>query len=724
MPKINKLIAYLTAILLGLSIGLSNGNANPVKTENVEASIIAEHDAVTPGKSIWLALKLDIRDGWHTYWRNPGDSGEATSIQWTLPQGMQTGEILWPYPERQYVGPVANYGYHGTALHLVELKVDSSVAMDQTFKLQADAKWLVCEEECIPEKASLEFDLSTVSEASIKTQHKAVFKQLRDTIPQKLEVESGFQYVQSDASIRFEFAPQAELIEARSIEYFPYDWGVVQAPAQQNITQDDAFILLDTQKGDLSFNKAISGVLVLQSDDGQHTAYEVESQPGALSIAAPAIASPASTLPLASALLFAFIGGIILNLMPCVFPVLFMKALSLVSHANESRAQIKMHGLAYTLGVLASFVVLAIILLSVKTAGHAVGWGFQLQSPLFVSLIAIVMFTLGLSLSGYLKIGTSFMGVGQQLASQAGYGGSFFTGVLAVIVATPCTAPFMGPALGFAFTQSAFVAIAVLLALGLGLALPYLLLTLVPAFSHYLPKPGLWMERFQQFLAFPMYASAAWLVWVVSQQAGSNAVFLLLLAFILVAFSIWLWQSSRNSSSVWRLIGGIGSVSSLFFVGSIVVFTNNSVPSNLGHPSVGQSNSSSGPEYQVFDEHELTRIRQQGRAAFVNMTAAWCITCLANERVALSSAEIKTFFEDNDISYFKGDWTNQDEHISNYLAEFGRNSVPLYVYYPKNSGSPKVLPQILTVSSLIENISDESTIDELADDAVGQLLVK
>ena len=704
----------LTLLVIAFVLSAQSTNANPISTDNVTASIIAEHDSVAPGTSLWIALKLAVREGWHTYWRNPGDSGAATSITWTLPDGFSAGEILWPYPERQYVGPVANYGYHGTALHLVELKVDSTVAVDTPFKLRADANWLVCEEECIPEKARLDFKVNTALAPIVNSHHEAAFALTRASIPKKLDLKSGFQYGDTGDTIRFEFAPHPELIEASSIEYFPYDWGLTQAPAEQQLTQDAAFISIDTKKGDLSFDKAISGILVVQAADGSKASYELESQPGTLSIGAQINTTASKSLELSSALLFAFLGGIILNLMPCVFPVLFVKALNLVNHATDSSSTMRLHGLVYTAGVLASFLVLALILLSVKAAGEQIGWGFQLQSPLFVSLVAIVMFTLGLSLSGYLKIGTRFMGVGSELADQPAYTGSFFTGVLAVVVATPCTAPFMGPALGFAFTQSSIVSIAVLLALGFGLALPYLLISMLPALANYLPKPDLWMERLQQLLAFPMYATAAWLVWVVSQQAGSNAVFLLLLAFILVAFSIWLWQSTRNASRTWKLLGACGTISSIIVVATIVLFA---IDTYTTSPSVvvdGGNKTSTGPSYQNFDEAELTRLRQDGRAVFVNMTAAWCITCLANERVALSSPKIKTFFEENDISYFKGDWTNQDENISKYLQQFGRNSVPLYVYYPKNSATPKVLPQILTVASLIQNIDEgDSTIGQL-----------
>jgi len=698
----------MAVVIATLLIGLTGQGvyANPVKTENVTASIISEYDSVAPGESLSVALKLNIREGWHTYWRNPGDSGQATSIKWTLPRGVQASQISWPYPERQYVGPVANYGYHGTALHFVELKVDASLQTDSEFEVVADADWLVCEEECIPEKAQLRFTVKTTDAPLLEEDHITEFARGRAAIPTPLNAKSGYQYMDSTSGIRFEFSPHDSLSAARSIEYFPYDWGVVQAPAKQTVVQDSAFVSITTEKGDLDFSKPIAGVVVLQTADSEYKAYEVESNPGPLIVNRDDALQSKPKLELATALLFALLGGIILNLMPCVFPVLFMKALSLVAHAGGSNSQSRLHGLVYTSGVLASFAILAMVLISVKAAGLQVGWGFQLQSPLFVSVIAVIMFVLGLSLSGYLKLGTKFMGAGNKLASQQGFAGSFFTGVLAVIVATPCTAPFMGPAIGFAFTQPSIIAVMVLLALGLGLALPYLLLSFFPMFARLLPKPGLWMERFQQFLAFPMFASAAWLVWVVSQQAGSDAVFVLLLVLIMVSFSIWLWQSTRASGPLWLRIGNTGAVLMATLAAILMVRSTNN--SNTASSVVADRNENSA-HFQTFNKDDLRQLREDDRAVFVNMTAAWCITCLANERVALSSPKIKTFFADNDITYLKGDWTNQDAHITDYLDQFGRNSVPLYVYYPKGSGAPKVLPQILTITTLIDNIDSANS---------------
>jgi len=696
----------LAAILLGLLIiAHSDANSAPVSTDNVTAQIISEHTSLTPGKTAWVALQLDIRDGWHTYWRNPGDSGQATSIDWVLPDGVIAGEINWPYPERQHVGPVANYGYHGTVLHLIKLELDPEMALGEPIKLIAKAKWLVCKEECIPERATLELTVKTSETPLVDPQHFAAFSDARESLPTIIEVQSGYQYSGSTQNVRFEFSPAPELVNAESIEYFPYDWGVIQAPAQQQLIQDDAFIAISTLKGDLSFSTPLSGVLVVKQADGAVSAFEVESVQGALNSIEISDRAALSTLSVSNALLFAFLGGIILNLMPCVFPVLFMKALNLLSHVNDNARTTRLHGVSYTLGVLVCFALLAVSLIAIKSAGQQVGWGFQLQSPVFVSIIAVIMFVLGLSLSGYLKLGVGIMGAGAQLTNSPGYLGSFFTGVLAVVVATPCTAPFMGPAIGFAFTQPSYVAISVLLALGFGLALPYLLLSMLPALGRHLPAPGLWMERTQQLLAFPMYVSSAWLVWVLSQQSGHNAVFILLLSFILTTFSIWLWQSTRNAGTRWRILGNAATLASALL--TVILVFNQSTVQQAASSSLTSSggNHSAGPRVNMFNQNELDRLLADGRPAFVNMTAAWCITCLANEKVALSSQELATLFDKHNITYLKGDWTNQDEEITQFLQKFGRNSVPLYVYYPPNSGEPRVLPQILTVATIVAEMN-------------------
>jgi len=512
---------------------------------------------------------------------------------------------------------------------------------------------------------------------------------------------------------------------AKKVEYFPYDWGLISAPAEQQTVLDPNFVSITTKKSDLSFAESVQGVLVVHQKNGRFKAFEVESQHGVLNLAAdssinsslantslPALSLPGSSLPTLSALsalLFALLGGLILNLMPCVFPVLSMKAMNLVAHNHQSVSVVRKHGLMYTLGILMCFTLLGIALIAVKAAGQQIGWGFQLQSPYFVSLLIVVLFVLGLSLSGYLEVGTSLMGVGNELAHKSGYAGSFFTGVLAVVVATPCTAPFMGPAIGFALTQSNSVTLMVLMALGLGLALPFLLLSFIPILSNVLPKPGAWMKTFQQFLAFPMFASAAWLVWVLGQQTDINGVFSILMVLILITFTLWLWQKTRTTTMPAKAFATLACVSLLIGAGTQVhrlsSFTNNAQASATNNAQADTSTN----QYQAFQASTLDSLREQGQAVFVNMTAAWCITCLANEKVALSSAELETFFSDNKITYLKGDWTNQDAEITEYLQSFGRNSVPLYVFYPARNGNdaqslPIVLPQILTVDTVVDSM--------------------
>ena len=694
------------ALVLILSVIVSHATyaveSNIVVTDNVKTKLISEHSQLEAGQTVSILLQIDIRDGWHTYWRNPGDSGQATSIKWTLPEGVTASDIEWPYPERQYVGPVANYGYHGVALHRVQLTVADNWPVNKPIQIVADAKWLVCEEECIPEKGRFEMQLPVADTAQLAKEYVSEFERFKKIVPSPLAVQSGYQYA-NNGELRFEFSPISELTTASNIEYFPHEWGVIQAPAKQTVVIDKAFVSISSLKGDLTFTKPLQGVLVVTDSDGDHNAYQIKSQPGALMIDGSSVvisnAGQTSSISLLGALLFALVGGLILNLMPCVFPVLSMKALSLVSHADESPETIKRHGLVYTFGILLSFAVLGVALLLLKSAGHQIGWGFQLQSPVFVGVIVVVLFVLGLSLSGFVEIGTSLMGVGSGLAQHSGYKGSFFTGVLAVLVATPCTAPFMGPAVGFALTQSPVITLAVLLALGLGLALPYLLLCYFPVLSAHLPKPGLWMKKLQQFLAFPMYATAVWLVWVFGLQAGINRVFALLIICVLVALAIWFWQSAKTSNKSWGAI--LRSLSVIVLVLVIVLMFNIAkVPTADQSAAEGIT---SAAHYEAFSIERLNELQSKNSPVFVNMTAAWCITCLANEKVALSTSELKTYFEDNGITYLKGDWTNQDPVITSYLESFGRSSVPLYVYYP-NQGEPIVLPQILSVAGVIDSM--------------------
>lgn len=419
---------------------------------------------------------------------------------------------------------------------------------------------------------------------------------------------------------------------------------------------------------------------------------------------------PADATPgLWMALWLAFAGGLVLNLMPCVFPVLSIKALALLQQAGASRRAVALQGLAYTAGVLASFVVLAGALLGLKAGGASVGWGFQFQSPAFVAGLALLMAAVGLNLSGVYTVGASFTGVGGALADRGGLAGSFFTGVLATVVATPCTAPFMGAALGAALTQPAPLTLAIFLSLGLGLAAPYLLLCAWPALQRWLPRPGPWMERLKQALAFPMYAAAAWLVWVLSLQGGPAAVAAVLAGLLLLALGAWLIGSAQTGAVAWRRLGTLGGAAAVL-AGAVtaVGLVHGGLRPDVEAAAPGADRRPSGlaGDWTPYTPERLQALRDSGQPVFVNLTAAWCITCLVNERVALGRSDVDTAFQRAHVTRLKGDWTQRDESITRLLAEQGRTGVPLYLYYAAGAQQPRVLPQLLTPAVILDALAD------------------
>ncbi|MDO7634305.1 MAG: protein-disulfide reductase DsbD [Porticoccaceae bacterium] len=414
--------------------------------------------------------------------------------------------------------------------------------------------------------------------------------------------------------------------------------------------------------------------------DRQSGVVNVASQP----FADQPVLEDESVLSLGLVLLFAFAGGIILNLMPCVFPILSIKVLSFTM-THQTRRSRHIHGLAYTAGVVISFVAIAIVMLALRAAGESIGWGFQLQSPLFVIALVYLFFVMGLGLSGYLEIGSNLMSLGQDSQQQDGLGSSFMTGVLATTVASPCTAPFMGPALGFAIAQPSYIALLVFAFLGLGMALPFILLAWLPGLSQKLPKPGAWMDSFKQFLAFPLYLTAVWLLWVAGRQTSTDVAATAVAGLVLLVMGLWLWKQSTKP--VVKLT-------------SIAVLA-----SALAAPYMALEQGREKADFEVYSPQRLAELRASGQPVFINLTADWCITCLVNERVALGSDKVKALISDSGVVYLKGDWTNSDAQITELLTSFRRSGVPLYLLYPKGPGEPVILPQILTETTMIEAIN-------------------
>ncbi|AUN95392.1 protein-disulfide reductase DsbD family protein [Pseudazoarcus pumilus] len=696
----------LTACALTLaSLGVSAQEQGAVvATPHVSARLVASAQAVAPGDTVTVGLAKTIIPGWHTYWRNPGDSGLATTIDWQTPEGAAVGDIEWPAPERHSLGPVTNYGYEGEVTLLSPLTVPADAAPGMTIALRAAVSWLVCADICIPEDVELELTLP-VAQATRGDGHPAI-DAARARLPQPSPWAARHAVGEDGLWLAVDAGALPE--GARDIWFYPYDWGRIDQSAPQALSRTADGIVLAAPRGQAPPADApLAGVLVIREDTADGlltTAFEVSApRVDAIAPGEPVARDDGGAAPsigLGMALLFALAGGLILNLMPCVFPVLAMKVLALVRSGGDA-AGVRGHGLAYLAGVLASFALLAAVVLALQQGGARLGWGFQFQSPVFVVMVAWLLFAVGLNLSGVFTLGGGRLaGIGQSLTARGGHSGSFFTGVLAAVVATPCTAPFMGAAIGFAMTQPPASLVAIFLALGLGLPLPFVVLAWRPALVARLPRPGAWMERFKQFLAFPMYGAAVWLVWVLALQAGADGVLVAAGGMLAIALAAWLYDATWASAA--RLRRGAQATAAMLVVATLAVGSGLAT-----QPRETQAAARAGAllAHEPYAPERFDALRAEGRAVFVNMTAAWCITCIVNEQVALERADVAAAFAERDIAYLKGDWTNQDAAITAVLERFGRSGVPLYLYYPPGAGSEAVvLPQILTPDIVLDAI--------------------
>ncbi len=662
-----------------------------VDTGKVVASLVSSNDSAAPGETIDLALRTILDPGWHTYWRNPGDSGEPVQLDWQLPEGWETGEITWPLPMTLPTGPIINYGFEGAPLFPVSVSVPETAEPGTIQTLTLDFYYLVCADICIPENGSASIDMP-IGESVKDDRWDVLIQDAVNTSPKPAPISAAINQEAEEAVLTLADLPEGDFSESY---FFPFDQGIVAHSEPQTVAKGEngIEIRVASEYGwDNGLPDQISGVLSYQQN-GVRTGSEINVTVGEsldigqVASAGDAAAVGAGSFTLIGAIFGALLGGLILNLMPCVFPVISMKALSIAKTAHGERAVIRREAWAYTAGVLATFLVLTILLIALKAAGSEIGWGFQLQSPLVVAGLALLIFAVGLNLLGVFEFGTSFQNTGSSLTTKGGVRGSFFTGLLAVIVATPCTAPFMAGAIGYAVAQPVAVTVAVFLALAIGFALPFLLIAYVPRLLKVLPKPGPWMVRFKELLAFPMFAAAIWLVWVVSLQAGSMGLLKVLSAMLLLALAVWAFKSSKNSIKSLAVLVG---VLALFVIISIR-------PGSATTVDLTQ---------EAWSTERVDELRAEGRPVFVDFTAAWCVTCKVNETLVLEKDKTKQLFLDTNTAFLVADWTNKDDEIAQELERYGRAGVPLYLVFPSgdNSVSAEVLPQVLTYDVVKEAI--------------------
>ena len=663
--------------------------------KHVAASLIGETRNVVSGQPLVLALRQQIEAGWHTYWVNPGESGLPTTVEWSLPNGFTAGPIAWPTPKRFAIGPVVDYGYTDDVLLPVTVNVPPGLQVGTAITIGAHASWLVCSDTCIPEEAELSIVLPVGAAPAPNRDAQEAFASARARIPGTNPFPSSAAVSGDTLVLRVSTGDASRL---KDVSFFPSDENVIDDSAPQRVSTDSDGLVVVLQRETSRATPAIlNGVLVFRDEAAQPTGIAT-----AISIAAP-IVSGAPEFRFAAALLLAVLGGLILNLMPCVLPVLFIKVLGLVEHAQLNQRQTRLQALAYAGGVMASFAAVAAVLLGLRAAGSEIGWGFQLQSPIFVACMIYVLFAVGLNLSGAFSVGETLTGAGSNLMLREGYAGSFFTGALTTLVATPCTAPFMAAAVGYAITQPSYVSLAVLEAVAVGLALPYVAIAFIPQARRMLPRPGAWMVRLKEMLAFPVYGTIVWLVFVLSEQTGSTGVTPVLTGLVLIGFAAWVYEAVRDDATWWRRLGLGLSVLATAGAVMLAAFVDVGAPSRASTAVTDE-----GISWQPFTQSRLDALRAAGKSVFIDVTAAWCITCKVNERVALDDPAVVKAFAAKEIAALRADWTRQDGAITRILESHGRAGVPLYLFYPAaadgTAGQPVVLPQILTAASVLQEI--------------------
>lgn len=690
-------------LLLVLAFPMLTWSA-PVTDKHVSVELISEVSTIAAGDPFWVALKISHEEHWHTYWINDGDSGLPTKIDWQLPEGFTAGPIVWPYPQKIIMDPLVSYGFEGDAYLLVQITPPEKLP-DTPAELKARVSWLMCKEVCIPGKANLSISLTTGSETKLDPAQSSVFETARRNLPSD-KSDWKFSLNIDDSTIRILATPPPGAQEITSWDLFAIEKGIVAASLdkQWGKTSSGYEMVLTREVSDDPLPDFFRAVLV------SNPSMSREAGKNAIEIALPftIAAQPSTDLPpektysLLIICSFAFLGGIILNLMPCVFPVISLKILGFVNQARQDPRAVWHHGLVFAAGVMVSFWILAGLLIALRAGGESIGWGFQLQSPHVLIVLCLLFFTLALNLFGVFELGLSLTSSGGSLADRQGWSGSFFSGFLATVIATPCTAPFMGVALGYALTQPAYVSMIVFTSLALGMAFPYLLLSRFPSMLKILPRPGAWMETMKQIMGFFLLATVIWLYWVLASLVSTNTLTFVLAAFLMVGIAVWIlgkWDTLVKSGSVrWR--GRIAAA--LFVVAAVALGFNHIERNNASVASGGDQNG-----WEAFTPERLAELRAEGKPVFIDFTAKWCLTCQVNKLSVLHKANILQAFKDKNVTLMSADWTDENEIIAKELAKHGRQSVPLYLLYPSSSsGEPQKLPEILTQNIVLEALSN------------------
>ena len=639
--------------------------------------MLAESYSMNPGDELLVGFKFTLNPGWHTYWENPGDAGEGASIKWNLPNDIVASKILWPGPERIPVEPLMTFGYEDEVVLLT--KISTSMASAIPLNLNAQVSWYTCKEICIPQEAEVSIPIKLGSKTP------SVSKGLLEHTLGKVPVEFNGTYRVNKLDDSYVLQGEFEKMDQYdSMYFFPKEYGLTNYTENQQYEKNIDTFSLQIMASEVTIEKeSFKGVIAVNKNEDVNF----------IEIDYPLATKEASQeFNILTLIVFAFLGGLILNIMPCVFPILTIKILRFVEQSRDSTYKTLQQGLLFSLGVVISFLTIAALLIALKSGGESIGWGYQLQSPVVVSLLFYLFVILGFIFMSNIVLGSSLARLSSISLNKSDSLESFLTGVLAVIVASPCTAPFMGSAIGFALLQPSFYSILIFLGLGIGFSLPYLILSAKPSLLSFLPKPGQWMETFKQFMAFPMWASALWLLWVLSSQVGDQEVIQVLLGALLITTGLWLIEKNNSEKNWVKWLMRLPFL--LLFIFSLWLI-----------PTSYSDLDESKQDQLTYTPQLLDDLREENSLVFLNFTADWCITCKVNEAVALKTTKVSKLLADKNITYMEADWTRKDPIISSTLEQYGRTGLPLYLLFP-SKGDPLILPEILTEDILLSYLNE------------------